>query len=266
MLCNICDAKASSHCSKCKKRVYCSRECQRSDYKIHKQYCRPPITDRDRLKELEVLYKSLRTPPPFGVAVYAPDSVVASISNLERTFWTTIVPEWPVVPYKEWPGLFEGSSGIGKELEALPRPSPFAGGGGQWIVSFCNFGIMDANGRLLYNLVCHDTASHPSTVRCRVLSKGTPTIADLEQCFHQSAARPLEGDPHTPATMLLANRWVKALGSDAVAKFSDMLHKELNVLVRVETRSEAEMSAANNDTDPDGNNFDFVEYNPPVTL
>jgi hypothetical protein len=66
--------------------------------------------------------------------------------------------------------------------------------------------------------------------------------------------------------MLLANRWVKALGSDAVAKFSDMLHKELNVLVRVETRSEAEMSAANNDTDPDGNNFDFVEYNPPVTL
>ena len=260
MLCNVCGVKASSHCSKCKKRVYCSRECQRSDFKIHKQYCRVPITDRDRLKELEVLYNSLGTPPPFGVAVYAPDSVVANISNLERTFWATVAPEWPVVPYKEWPGLFEKRSKIGKELEALPRLSPFSGDGGQWIVSFCNFGIMDSNGRLLYNLICHDTASHPPAVRFRVLSKGALTIADLEQCFFRSAARPLEGNPHIPAMILLANRWVKALGSDAVATFSARLRNELNVLVRVETRSEAELSAANNDTNPEGNNFDFIEY------
>ena len=130
MLCNICGKKASSRCSKCKKRVYCSRECQRSDYKVHKQYCRPPITDRDRLKELEVLYKSLSTPPPFGFAVDAPGSVVADVSNLERTFWAAVAPEWPVVPYKEWPGLFEKSSEVGKELDALPRSSPFAGAAG----------------------------------------------------------------------------------------------------------------------------------------
>ena len=85
-------------------------------------------------------------------------------------------------------------------------------------------------------------------------------MADLEQIIFQSAARPLEGDPHIPAMILLANRWVEALGSDAVAKFSAKLYKELDVLVRVESRGEAEMSAANNDTDPDGNNFDFVEY------
>ena len=128
------------------------------DFKLHKQYCRPPITDRDRLKELEVLYKSLRQDAPFGDAVDAPDEVVADVSNLERTFWADVVPKWPVVPYKEWAGLFadaEGSgtsSGIGKELESLPRaPTSLIGGG--WVISFCNFGIMNQSGHLLYNCV-----------------------------------------------------------------------------------------------------------------
>jgi hypothetical protein len=37
----------------------------------------------------------------------------------------------------------------------------------------------------------------------------------------------------------------------------------IGVQVEVEPRYKAKMSAANNNTDPDGNNFDFVEYDMP---
>ena len=215
-----------------------------------------------------MLYKSLRQDAPFGDAVDAPDEVVADISNLERTFWANVVPEWPLFPYKEWAGLFADakdsgtSSGTGKELESLPKASTSVIGGG-WVISFCNFGIMNEEGHLIYNLVCHDTASYSPTVRFMVLSSGKPTLADLEQCVYQAATRPLAGEPHVPATILLANRWVEALGSDAVAAFRSKLANALSVQVEVEPRYKAKMSAANNNTDPDGNNFDFVEYDMP---
>jgi len=261
LLCNMCGKEATSHCGKCKRRIYCSRECQRSDFKIHKQYCRPPITDHDWLKEMEVLYKIIRTPlhpAPFGTAANAPSSVVADTSNEERTFWTKVAPEWPIVKYKDWAGLFGTSSGIGKELESL------AGNGGHWVISFCNFGIMDANGHLIHNLVIHDTAvcpeAVPQAVRFDVWCRGVPTVADLEQCVYQAATQPLEGDPHVPSTILLANRWLKALGSGAVANFCAELKEKMGVKVVVEPRYEAEMNAARNNTDPDGNNFDFIKY------
>ena len=42
--------------------------------------------------------------------------------------------------------------------------------------------------------------------------------------------------PHVPATILLANRWVEALGSDIVAAFRSKLANALSVRVEVEPR------------------------------
>ncbi len=41
-LCNYCKkSNASNKCSRCKKSCYCSRECQLSDWSLHKQTCQP---------------------------------------------------------------------------------------------------------------------------------------------------------------------------------------------------------------------------------
>ena len=48
-----------------------------------------------------------------------------------------------------------------------------------------------------------------------------------------------------------------------MAAFRSKLANALSARVEVEPRNKARMSAANNRTDPDGNNFDFVEYDMP---
>lgn len=38
-LCGICGVKTTKHCTKCKNIYYCSSECQRNDWKVHKELC-----------------------------------------------------------------------------------------------------------------------------------------------------------------------------------------------------------------------------------
>ena len=37
--CRVCSGVGSKQCSKCKRVVYCSRECQVLDWKVHKREC-----------------------------------------------------------------------------------------------------------------------------------------------------------------------------------------------------------------------------------
>ena len=39
--CALCNSEATATCSKCKSAYYCSRNCQKSDWKIHKKTCNP---------------------------------------------------------------------------------------------------------------------------------------------------------------------------------------------------------------------------------
>ena len=38
-VCAVCRKKSSSSCSKCHAASYCSKECQRTDWKVHKMFC-----------------------------------------------------------------------------------------------------------------------------------------------------------------------------------------------------------------------------------
>ena len=39
MPCKVCQKNTSSKCGRCKGEYYCSKECQRSDWKFHKSFC-----------------------------------------------------------------------------------------------------------------------------------------------------------------------------------------------------------------------------------
>ena len=39
VLCEVCDQVSTKVCSKCKNQHYCSRDCQRADWKQHKKVC-----------------------------------------------------------------------------------------------------------------------------------------------------------------------------------------------------------------------------------
>ena len=41
--CALCNCEATSTCSKCKSTHYCSRNCQKSDWKNHKKTCNPVL-------------------------------------------------------------------------------------------------------------------------------------------------------------------------------------------------------------------------------
>ena len=55
--CHFCKTTKSEqllHCSQCRTTSYCSKECQRNDWKSHREYCQEPL---DLRKDLNTLYK-----------------------------------------------------------------------------------------------------------------------------------------------------------------------------------------------------------------
>ena len=228
-------------CSHHQIRVYCCRECQKADYKLHKRYCRTPDPP-NRLTDLEMHCVMLRLNLGDVVKNATDPNDVAS---LEDSF-AEIVPKWPVMP-RCW-----SLDGALDELRTVPKLNTLS-----WAVSFATFGTMDKRtGRLLYNLVVGE-CERPEVQRLNYLCVGRPTAADLEQMIYLAIARPREGPPYRPRSILLANRWLEAVGRDAVDSIIEKVGGELDVRhSRLESRFEAEMTAHNNDTDPDGNNFD----------
>jgi tetratricopeptide (TPR) repeat protein len=53
MNCAVCAEPANSKCGQCGSRAYCSRECQRQDWKGHKTACKKPVASPCKLCHLE---------------------------------------------------------------------------------------------------------------------------------------------------------------------------------------------------------------------
>ena len=54
--CTLCQKSASSRCSGCNLSYYCSKECQKSDWKDHKPECKRKQNTEDKINELSQVF------------------------------------------------------------------------------------------------------------------------------------------------------------------------------------------------------------------
>eukprot|EP00567_Pseudictyota_dubia_P017930 CAMPEP_0197464438 /NCGR_PEP_ID=MMETSP1175-20131217/64022_1 /TAXON_ID=1003142 /ORGANISM="Triceratium dubium, Strain CCMP147" /LENGTH=180 /DNA_ID=CAMNT_0043000419 /DNA_START=405 /DNA_END=947 /DNA_ORIENTATION=+ len=164
-------------------------------------------------------------------------------ADLIEKYFQELAPKWPV-KHKEW-SINRGWS----ELRALPRIHDM-----WWATSFATFGIMDKRtGELIYNLCVGMKSSEERILT--YLSSGKPTKVDLEQMVYVACTMPRRGVPYRPGSILLSYRWQGAIGADGVEEFRNKLNRELDIVVNLEGRNDAFLTAARNNNDPDGNNF-----------
>lgn len=57
--CAVCSKSATSHCSRCKVRPYCGRECQTKDWRTHKVSCMPPLSKYQKNFNVKLIPESL---------------------------------------------------------------------------------------------------------------------------------------------------------------------------------------------------------------
>ncbi len=48
-ICKVCQKVSTSQCARCRQVTYCSRECQKANWKTHKVQCVPPQMDIEDL-------------------------------------------------------------------------------------------------------------------------------------------------------------------------------------------------------------------------
>ena len=60
--CAVCSKKSKSQCGGCKMRRYCSRECQKADWKTHKKVCKSLKRERENQKDQPLLHRVLTMP------------------------------------------------------------------------------------------------------------------------------------------------------------------------------------------------------------
>ena len=81
--CPVCGKSALLTCSRCKKQAYCSKECQRSDWKQHKKTCKAPEAATDA----DIIDVDLRIDPDTGLHGFCMDteSATSAMSRCRRT-------------------------------------------------------------------------------------------------------------------------------------------------------------------------------------
>jgi hypothetical protein len=143
-----------------------------------------------------------------------------------------------------------GQPQVIEELKKLPVLDPFS----SLVFSYSCDGLMDHDtGELFYTVSA--CGFFLDKIRIYFACKGIPTTTRwvLEQAIWAALAKPMpnSGPPQLPAAILFAHRWGRELPNDLGA----LLREKLDIVCRFESREEALLSAAQNDTDPDGNNF-----------
>ena len=238
---------ANNRCSKCQCRLYCSRDCQKKDWKLHKRYC-PPLLQTDAEftqwnkhtlihMNIPLTYDQIRaraTDPKDRNSVKAVMEQVLLLGPAERE------NNWPLKPKDTW-----NLNQAWDELRQLPV-DPFEG----YVFSFATTGDMDRKtGELIYMISVACQRKQETRLVAHVT--GRPGQWELEHALYVSMVKPSMGSPERPGFLLFAHRW-----GDVSALISSLENNMEFMNVRMETRQAALISARDNDTDPDGYNFE----------
>jgi len=57
--CDVCSSLDAKPCARCKRTFYCSAECQKSAWKMHKKKCKAPTSPPATEAELRTLHKGI---------------------------------------------------------------------------------------------------------------------------------------------------------------------------------------------------------------
>jgi len=255
--CNVCltaKPEGISRCSRCRTRAYCSRECQKSDWKIHKLYCRPRPSNAEAIEQLRQMceqqqgidfrrVKRLAKNPTQYVSLEKAMCKIVRKRCMEYGYDAMKNYEWPPVSV-DWK---LDDDAVWNEVKSLPLDRD------GYILSYTTMGQMDREtGFLLwYFTVCSERTG---AIRLTLSTKhGRPTKRDLEILVYWTMVHPMPsgGKPARPIFMLLANRW----GEENSREIVHLLRDKAGIECHLESREQALFSSHQNNTDPDGYNF-----------
>mmetsp|Transcript_106111 Transcript_106111/g.300029 ORF Transcript_106111/g.300029 Transcript_106111/m.300029 type:complete len:255 (-) Transcript_106111:225-989(-) len=246
--CNVCGAPAAKLCSRCKCRHYCGPQCQRSDWRSHKQYCEPPQTVAARVKALERTWlNDGGDQDSWQLMLRASRDGNAEVDpeKLQDIMIEAVKAQCP-------PEIFDEdevgySLDMVKQLGVLPS-LPLVDD--CFVMSFSTFGHMEQDtGELLYCTACF--SNRTEQMRATSTTSGVPTVADCQSVLFAAMIKPIAhtGDPMRPTHVLIAHRW----GEQAYESLRLFLTQH-DIGIELESEEEAKHSATMNDADPMGFN------------
>lgn len=272
-LCPVCnESEATLTCSRCKKRRYCSRECQRKEWKRHKMYCRAPAAADEKVTGLKEMWDQMWTPDWPAPATWDQVLQIAKDPNsgdsVEEAMMTVMQSQFKSRGLKT-PAEHEDENWARQRtfdgfhaslVEHLPREPHCL------VISFSTLGIMHDDGAEQYNVTVMDNET--GMIRFHFSCKGKPTANDCEYALWCAMAHPLQAAwspsgpeaawglmPFLPAAVLLAHRWGADVYDTVRPKLEDALIQPF-----FETEAQARKSAAAHGTDPMGLNYDGNVY------
>ena len=96
--CSVCSKEASKKCSKCKLQFYCSKQCQKEDWKNHKAICKE-VSKAAEFKEA--------SEPATGISPVIPGTMKDMVSHFlfttSRLHTTKVIPEYHKEYEKAYP-------------------------------------------------------------------------------------------------------------------------------------------------------------------
>lgn len=271
--CNVCGEPTHKTCASCGVRRYCSRECQKKDWKLHKQYCAEPDSELDTLDLYERACAS-------GTAGFTFNAVMASarrkhykatgdskgkmpaklqIEAFQELLEQKGTPYMKVLCSSAPPTLIpnDDSWNLSETLKEYKERGRIQALHMGWTYSFQTNGKMHESGKLKYQVACVTTNDEIRAMETIVVNdpqRERPGRKELEYLVFKSICDPLPGNqPGYPqmGSIMFAHRWT----SEAAHPVMDILLETLHVICTYESRSEARFHSANNDTDRHGFNF-----------
>jgi hypothetical protein len=282
-VCALCHEPATKTCGQCKARRYCGTVCQvrpgpfsffrvhlftnlricfsffnpqKSDWKLHKQYCTPPPNQTEFLKGLRGIFNGLGAEKNFtwedverranGDATKMEGTLIDLMKDSLAS--RGVKPQKQACDISGWQGTLLASRAKWASLPVLKNKYKEDA---QFCVTFAAFGSLDfESGEEIVSLTVMETTM--DVIRYSKATRGFPTHAHFEEALFCAMVAPAShsGPPMRPALVLVAHR----IGAEVFRSLRSVL-VQCGVECILETAEEARQSAASAGTDPNGHNY-----------